>query len=367
MKRIIFTFAAIFLLSGLLVGCGSTTEEKGSGQQDQLKVYTSIYPLYDFAKRIGGDKIIVTNIIPPGAEPHDWEPTPQDVAQMSNADVLILSGTGIEPWADKVLSVIDQTKVTVVYGGQNIELIDGVKHEHNEHQDGKEEHDHEQDAHKEGSHQEEPGKQQEHDHDQDKDQHKEDTHPQESGKQEEHGHDHGGKDPHVWLDPLNAKVMVDNILTGLSKADEKNKSFYEANAESYKKELDKLHEEYQSGLAQTKIKEFVTSHAAFGYLAKRYGLTEIPVRGLSAEIEPSPADMAAVVKLAREKNIKHIFFETLVSPKVSEAIASELKAETLVLNPLEGLSDQEMAGGQDYLSVMRQNLQNLKIALGATK
>ncbi|MEW6064562.1 MAG: metal ABC transporter substrate-binding protein [Bacillota bacterium] len=341
MKRIIFTFAALFLLSGLLVGCGSTTEEKGPGQQDQLKVYTSIYPLYDFAKRIGGDKIIVTNIIPPGAEPHDWEPTPQDVAQMSNADVLILSGTGVEPWADKVLSVIDQTKVTVVYGGQNIELIEGVKHEHNEHQDGKEEHDHEQDAHKEGSHQEEPG------------------------KQEEHGHDHGGKDPHVWLDPLNAKVMVDNILTGLSKADEKNKSFYEANAESYKKELDKLHEEYQSGLAQTKIKEFVTSHAAFGYLAKRYGLTEIPVRGLSAESEPSPADMAAVVKLAREKNIKHIFFETLVSPKVSEAIASELKAETLVLNPLEGLSDQEMAGGQDYLSVMRQNLQNLKIALGA--
>ncbi|RYD05538.1 hypothetical protein N752_09330 [Desulforamulus aquiferis] len=157
--------------------------------------------------------------------------------------------------------------------------------------------------------------------------------------------------------------MVDNILEGLIKADEKNSSVYRANAEAYKKELDNLHEDFLKGLEGASIKEFVTSHAAFGYLAKRYGLEQIPVRGLNAESEPSPADMAAIVKLAREKNINYIFFETLVSPKVSEAIAKEVRGEILVLNPLEGLSDEEMAAGKDYLSVMRENLINLQKAL----
>jgi len=297
----------IFFITLIIGGCG-TASEQSSETKEQLKVYTGIYPLYDFAKHIGGDKIFVKNIVPAGAEPHGWEPSPQDVADISNADILILTGSGMEAWADKVLSVIDKNKVTVIYAGQNIELIEGIQHEE---------------------------------------------------------HDHGGKDPHIWLDPLYAKTMVDNILAGLVKADEKNKAIYESNAEAYKKELDKLHEEYQTGLATAKIKEFVTSHAAFGYLAKRYNLIQVPVRGLTAESEPSPADMAAVVKLAREKNIKYIFFETLVSPKVSEAIAAELQGQTLVLDPLGSLSEQDIAAGKDYLSVMRENLKNLKIALGA--
>lgn len=307
MKKIVLVLVFFFLTAVFLGGCGKTAQETGSYQKEQLKVYTSIYPLYDFTKHIAGDKIVIKNIVPTGSEPHDWEPTPQDVAELSRADLLILSGTGVEPWAEKVLNAIDQSKVTVINGGQNIELIEGIK--------------------------------------------------------EENDYEYGGKDPHVWLDPLNAKVMVDNILAGLIKIDEKNKGIYEINAEAYKKELDALHNEYLSALAQTKIKEFVTSHAAFGYLAKRYGLTQIPVRGLSAESEPSPADMAAVIQLAREKNIKHIFFETLVSPKVSETIANELQAETMVLDPVEGLSDKDITAGHDYLYMMRQNLKNLKIAL----
>ncbi|AEG61603.1 metal ABC transporter substrate-binding protein [Desulforamulus ruminis] len=330
-----FAALVVLLFTGLLTGCGSA---ENTGQKEQLTVYTSFYPLYDFAKQVGGDKIIVKNVVPAGAEPHDWEPSPQDVAEMTKADVLILSGTGMEPWAEKVLANIDQSKVTVIYGGQNIELIEGTAHEH----EGEEEHGHEQEAH-------------------------EAAHHEESGEAEEHDHDHGGKDPHIWLDPVNAKIMVDNIQAGLAKADEKNKAVYEANAEAYKKELDKLHEEYQKGLANAKIKEFVTSHAAFGYLAKRYGLTQVPVRGLSPESEPSPADMAEVVEVAREKNIKHIFFETLVSPKVSEVIAHEVKGETLVLNPLESLSEEEIAAGKNYLTGMRDNLKNLEIAVGAVE
>ncbi|ABO51151.1 periplasmic solute binding protein [Desulforamulus reducens MI-1] len=312
MNRIIVSFLVFFLLTGITTGCGTKQIQEKDDQKDLLRVYTSIYPLYDFAKQVGGNHVIVKNIIPPGSEPHEWEPSPQDVAQMTEADVIILSGTGVEPWADKIITSLDRQKITVINAGQNIQLIPGSMHHHDDKNAGKD----------------------------------------------------GNKDPHVWLDPINAKIMVDNILAGLVKTDMRNKASYEANALQFKAELDKLHEEYQSGLANVSKKEFVTSHSAFGYLAKRYGLIEIPVRGISAENEPSPADMAAIVELARKKNINYIFFETLVNPKVSETIARELKAEVLVLNPLGGLSEQELAAGENYLSVMRHNLKNLKIALG---
>ena len=354
MKKSAILVACFFLITLITGGCGTTSSEQGSDSKEQLRVFTGIYPLYNFAKHIGGDKISVRNIIPAGAEPHDWEPSPQDIAEITKADVLILSGSGMEPWADKVLGAIDQSKVTVIYASQNIELIEPIPNEHAD-DSGQHEDEHHADTHQEDTHLAE-----EHNHDQDANQ--EDNHQKKTGK---HDHDHSGKDPHIWLDPLNAKTIVDNILAGLVKIDEKNKATYEYNAEAYKKELDKLHEEYQTGLANAKLKEFVTSHAAFGYLAKRYNLIQVPVRGLTVESEPSPADMANIVKLAQEKNIKYIFFEALVSPKVSEAIASELKGQTLVLDPLESLSDQDIAAGKDYLSVMRENLKNLKIALGA--
>ncbi|GAB6158411.1 metal ABC transporter substrate-binding protein [Desulfotomaculum varum] len=322
MKRFVLFATLVYFAALLLGGCGMAARPTVSNP-GKLKVYTGIYPLYDFARQIGGDRLIVKNIVPAGAEPHDWEPSPQDVAEISRADVLILSGSGVEPWGDKVLSVIDQNKVTVIYAGRHIGLIKGIQTEHGY-----------------------------------------DKQDQQAAALEPHRqHEHDQLDPHIWLDPLHAKTMVDNILAGLVKADEKNKDVYEANAQAYKKELEQLHQEYQRELAGAQIKEFITSHAAFGYLANRYNLIQVPVRGLTAESEPSPADMAAVVKLAREKNIKHIFFETLVSPKVSQAIAAELGGQTLVLDPLESLSEQDIAKGKNYLSVMRENLQNLKIAL----
>lgn len=302
MKRIILNMLALILLAGVAVGCQTNGENQPNQAKDTLKVYTSIYPLYDFAKQVGGTKVQVENIVPPGAEPHDWEPSPQDLAKLTKADVLILSGTGVEHWGDKILNNLDSKKLTVIQAGQRIDLI---------------------------------------------------------------GKTNAQSDPHVWLDPLNAKIMVEEIFTGLVKADPNNKSYYQANANQLQQALDKLHLEYQGSLTKAKTKEFITSHAAFGYLAKRYGLIEIPVRGLTVESEPSPADMATIVELARQKNIDIIFCETLVNPKVSETLASELQAKTLVLNPLEGLSEQELATGENYLSVMRKNLANLKIALGA--
>jgi len=297
----------VVLPAGLLTGC-SSGQSKATAR-DKILVYTSIYPLYDFVGKIGGDKIQLKNIVPSGGEPHEWEPTPRDIAEISKADVLIFCGAGMESWKDKVLGAIDKSKVVVVDASQNVELIEG--------------------------------------------------------KHDEEGHDHPGVDPHIWVDPVNAKTIVNNILAGLIKADGKNRKFYEANAAAYQKELDLLHQEYQTSLANVKNNEFLVSHDAFGYLAKRYGLQQVAVRGLSPEAEPSPADMANIIKMAREKQIKTIFFETTVSPKVSQTIAGELKAETLVLNPMDGLTAEEIAAGHGYLYTMRQNLNNLKIALGA--
>ncbi|SHK84194.1 metal ABC transporter substrate-binding protein [Desulforamulus aeronauticus] len=304
--------ALVFISSSFLSGCANN--RTSAEVKDKIVVYTSIYPLYDFTRKIGGDKVEVRNVVPAGGEPHEWEPSPRNLADLGKAAVFIYCGSGIEPWLEKTLPSIDQNKV-LVNAGRNIELLPAKE---------------EQTAH---------------------------------GNQQD-DHHHAKVDPHIWVDPLNAVIMVDHILSGLVQADEQNKAYYQANAAAFKKQLLALHKEYETALAGAQGKEFVVSHAAFGYLAHRYGLKQVAIRGLSPEVEPSPNDMAEIVKLAREKGIKYIFTESLVSPKVSEALASELSAKTLVLNPVGGLTKEEIAAGKDYLSVMGENLKNLKLAVG---
>lgn len=170
-------------------------------------------------------------------------------------------------------------------------------------------------------------------------------------------------DPHVWLDPLLAKKEMETILTAFEKADPKNLLYYASNTKSLEQKLDALDLDFQQGLKTCQRRDFITSHAAFGYLATRYNLKQTAISGISPDEEPSPADMARIATFAKENNVKYIFFETLLSPRLSETIASEIGAQTLVLNPLEGLSKEEIAQGIDYLSIQRENLGNLKIAL----
>lgn len=311
--RFIHIFALILvILSFSFLGCTAAKDDTGNrGSRDQMMVYTTVYPLYDFASKVGGDRIKIKNIVPPGGEPHQWEPAPRDLADIGGADVVIYCGTGMEYWLDKLLPSLNPAKVAVVNAGQNVP-----------------------------------------------------TQGADPKQGDPADYCQAAVDPHIWVDPLNAKVMVDNILAGLNQADPANKKFYAANAARFKKELDALHDEYQTSLAGAQGKEFVVSHAAFGYLAQRYGLKQVAVRGLSPEVEPSPGDMAHIVKIAREKEIKVIFTETTVSPKVAEALAGELSAKTLVLNPMDALTKEDLAAGRDYLHIMRENLKNLKLALG---
>ena len=171
------------------------------------------------------------------------------------------------------------------------------------------------------------------------------------------------QDPHIWLDPMLAKKEVELITQGLIKIDPVNSNYYQTNAQNLLVKLDNLNIEYRQGLNSCVKKDIITSHAAFGYLASEYHLNQIPISGLSPDAEPTVKKIIEIANFAKKNQIKYIFFESLVSPKLSQTIASEIAAQTLVLNPIEGLSDEEIKNGKNYFTEMESNLNNLKIAL----
>lgn len=316
---------ALGLLLLLLPGCRAEKNPDSVAPAEQkIPVVATIYPLSDFARQVGGERVEVTQLLPPGVEPHGWEPTSKDMVSLSRARVFIYNGAGMEPWVERQIPNLVSKGVKVVEASRGLELITGVFDFEPQH----------------GEPAREPG------------------HPHE-------GHSHGGNvDPHVWLDPLQAQEIVRQIRDAFVAVDPSHASYYTDRAEAYIARLEELDREYREAARNFKRRDIVTSHAAFGYLARRYGLRQVPLMGLSPQSEPDPAHLRQVASFCREHNVKYIFFETLVSPKLSETLAREVGARTLVLNPIGNLTSEQVNKGEDYLSVMRQNLANLKIALG---
>ncbi|WP_341876472.1 metal ABC transporter substrate-binding protein [Defluviitalea saccharophila] len=306
----VFSFS-IFALSGC-----SAHKESSPKAENLVTVYTSIYPLYDFAKKIGQDKVDIHLIVPPGSEPHDWEPSAKLMGQMEKADILVYNGLGMESWAEKVIASINNPGLTVVNASENIEPLTFEEEEH------------------------------------------------ELEDELEDEHEHGSYDPHVWLDPINAIIQSENIKNALVKVDVENKAFYENNFETLKNNLLELDNQYRTELSKLPRKEIVVSHAAFGYMANRYGLKQLSISGLSPQAEPTPSQMAKISDFIKEHNIQYIFFETLASPKLAEVIVKETGATSSVLNDLSGLTQKDLDEGKDYFSVMRENLDALIKALG---
>ncbi|MEC0125441.1 metal ABC transporter substrate-binding protein [Paenibacillus pabuli] len=348
--------ALLFSLTLILAGCGQNQSASDSStssantpvpaetQEAKLNVEVSFYPMYEFTKNVAGDLANVHTLVPAGTEPHDWEPTPQDMASIEKADVLVYNGAGMESWIDQVTDSLSNAKLIQVEASHGIDLLEGSEedeHDH-EHTDTTDTHDHAGEATTE-----------EHDH----------THDAEAEEGHTHDHDHGGLDPHVWLSPALAVKEVRNIEAGLAQAAPEHAEQFKQNADAYIAKLEALDQDFKAAVADSKRKDFITQHAAFGYLAQEYGLQQVPIAGLSPEQEPSAAQMASVIDFAKEHQVKTIFFETLVSSKVSETIANEVGAKTAVLNPIEGLTEEEIAAGMDYIGVMQQNLEALKQAL----
>jgi len=296
----------LVLITGLIVsGCGGSPNGDGY-RGGKPKVYTSIYPVYYLTSRIAGDTADVVEIVPPATDPHNWEPTPKQVAQLQSARIFIYNGAGLEAWAEKVASSLKETGVKV------LELAAEL-----------------------------------------------DAEPLEGNKE----HFQQNTDPHFWLDPVLAKQMALVIKNALVETDPENKAAYEENYLLLAKELEQLHRDYASTLSKCKKREFVVTHQAFGYLAKRYDLTQVPIMGISPECEPSPARLGELAQLLKEKNINYIFTEPLISPRVAKSLAEETGAEVLVLNPIGGLTEEQVKAGKDYLFLMRDNLEQLKVAL----
>lgn len=257
-----------------------------TNQDGKLAVAASFYPLQEFAQQVGGDKASVTNITPAGAEPHDYEPSAKALADARKAKVFIYNGGTLEPWTK---SFLGDYKNVAVRASDRIEL-------------------------------------------------RRDEALGYDGQKEQNG---AGLDPHFWLDPQLAQQIVRNIRDGLIKADPDNWVTYEANAERYIGQLAKLDRAFKDGLARCTYNTVITAHDAFGYLATRYSLNVASIAGLSPEMEPSAARLAELSKRVREEGIGYVFFESLVNPRLADTIAQETGAHALVLDPIEGLTDED--------------------------
>ncbi|MBP2652298.1 MAG: ABC-type metal ion transporter, periplasmic subunit [Firmicutes bacterium] len=306
---------SVLSLVFLLAGCSTKANTANSNEAGQkLKVVASIYPVYEFAKEVGGDKVDISMLVPQGAEPHEWEPTAAEIIKIKGAKLFLYHGAGMENLA-KILNqaTLGDTKAVAV--SQNIPVLTDAP-------DGAEA----------------------------------------IGTTDDHDH-HGHLDAHMWLDPLNAQQEVLTIAQALGSVDPANSEYYKANAERYNRQLAELDQEYQQALAQVPRRDIITSHAAFGYLTKRYNLTQVSIMGLTPDSEPTPEKMSKVISICRDHQVKYIFFENLVSPKLSETVARETGAQLLVLNPIESLTAEDIGQGRTYLSIMRDNLTNIKKAL----
>ena len=377
-----------------------TNEEMVETQDSKIKVFASFYPYYEFTRNVAGDTAIVEQYMPSGVEAHDWEPRPQEIQSLKEASVLVYNGLGMEPYIDSMIDSGEFDNVLFLKASEGVELITPedehteefakeIEHVIEEFEHGHidsaqalveiEEilHEHEGDGHDHGNetiekieavlHEIEDGHmsaeegleeihhiilaiEEEHD---------------EHGDEEGHGHHHHDFefDPHIWLDPVLVKQQVNNIRDSLIEADPQNKEQYEQNALAYNQELDELDMKFKSSLASCNKDTFVPFHNAFTYLAERYDLKVKSIGGQTPDSEATAAEIAEFVDFVKDNDIKVIFSEELVDPRLAEVIADEAGAEVMLFSPLEALSPEDEGKNVTYIDKMEQNLDALKVAL----
>lgn len=274
----------------------SPTAPPMTGAGEKLDVTAAFYPLQYLAERVGGDRLTVRNLAKPGAEPHDLELSPQDVAQLGAADLVVYLG-GFQPAVDEA---VEQSAPGAALDTAAAARLDRGPDEHKETE----------------------------------------------------------SDPHFWLDPIRLAAVGEQLAERLGGLDSASAGVYRTNAAALRRDLEALDAEYRAGTATCASRDLVTSHAAFGYLAARYGLRQRGISGLSPDSEPSPRQLADVADFVRTASVRTIYYETLLSPEVARTVAAETGAQTAVLDPIEGLEDS--SPGTDYLQVMRANLAALR-------
>ena len=291
-----------------------------------LLVMASFYPYYDMARKIGGELVEVNQMVPDGVDPHSYEPSPRDLIQLEESHVFIYNGLEMEIWLEGALYLLEDSEARLIEAGELVELLPFGGND-DDHDHG---HDHDHD----------------HDHDDDDD-----------------DHHHGDWDPHIWTDPMNMKTIAGELAAILSDLDPANASVYQENYDTYAAAIDELDEALKSLAENADQKIMLVSHSAFGYLAERYGFREIAVAGVNPHAEPNPGRLAELVRLAREYELEYIFFETLANPRTAEVLANEAGLTPLMLQNLEGLTQEQRDAGEDYFSLMHENISTLRQAM----
>lgn len=305
MKKNYLLMIVLIIVIFTSVACDREINEKDGDyiEKELLKIYATFYPMYYIAGEITQEKADIVQMIPAGVEPHTWEPTLKTMAELKNSSMFIYNGAGMERWAEKIIENLRENNVKVVETSIGVDLI------------------------------------------------------------KSDGNNHDDCDPHTWVSPANLKIQAKNVLDALVDIDKQNEEYYKENYKILAAKLDKLNGDIKEASKQFKIKTIITSHEAFGYFAKEYGLMQIPIRGMSPEQEPSPAKLAEIVDICLENHVRYIFTEKFVNPKFSNIIADEINGDVLTLNAAHGLSDDEISEGQDYITIMYDNLNSLEKAL----
>jgi len=312
-----------------LVGCGTPANNQVKSETpakvgEPKQIVVSFYPLAFITEQIVGNEATVINIAG-SVDVHEYEPSPQDMVMINEADLVIYQGAALEPWADDVIPELQKKDIATLEVTHDIKLEKTEEHEEHE-EEHHEADDHDDDHEDEGEHDE---------------------------------HHHGGFDPHTWLDPVLVQDMVDEILDAVVTIDNANKAIYETNAELLKKQFADLNNAFKSSLIQCAKEEVIVSHDAYGYLARRYGFKIHPISGLSTQDKPS-AKILAELKDEAADGITHILIEENNIRRFADTLATETGLKTLPINPLgRGTLDPE----KNFFDIMNENLNSLSIAL----
>lgn len=322
------SFIALALTAIVLAACGSNDDDS-KADSGKLNVYTTVYPLQYFTEQIGGEHVTASSIYPAGSNEHTFEPTQQDMMKLADSDLFFYVGLGLEGFVENAKKTLANENTTLIETTANVdhEKFDVSTSTHDEH---------------------------EHDHDA--------THEEEH-EHEDDGHNHGDIDPHVWLSPVISQDLALEIKNALVKKDPDNKADYEKNYDALVEKLQNVDADYKAMAKAAKNKEFYVSHAAFGYIAGEYGLTQTAVAGLNSQDEPSQKELTQIVAQAKKDNIQYILFEQNVSSKLTAVIQNDIGAKNLTVHNLSVLTKEDIADKRDYFSIMEDNLNVFKQAL----
>lgn len=307
-KKLGILLISLLALVGLSA-CKEASQAESKNKEKQLKIVATFYPMYDFTKNIVGDVGEVSLLMPAGTEPHDYEPSAKDMAKITEADAFVYHNENMETWVPSAIDSWKKGKPNVIEGTKEMLLLPG----------GEEEHDH---SHEEGHHHE--------------------------------------LDPHTWLSPHQAIKEVTSIKNQLVKLYPEKKAIFETNAKNYLAKLEDLDKNYTDTLKEAKQKNFVTQHTAFSYLALDYGLNQVGISGINPDQEPDPSRIAELKHYVEDNGINYIYFENNNQGKAAQTLADETNVQLEVLNPLESLTKKQMDAGENYVSVMKENLTALK-------